>query len=102
MSMMEKRPFDPLLIFGAIVTIAVHALVLAGYLITKVKTDDGPPILVGSFVDAQLVKFGKPRDLTFLPHKQGVVKDKGPLEALKVAKDLNALPRLKDDKPPDE
>src|SRR5207237_10422395 len=37
-----------------------------------------------------------------LPHKQGVVKDKGPQEAIKVAKDLNALPHLKDDKPPDE
>ena len=102
MSMLEKRPFDPLLIMGAVVTLAVHALVLAGYLLTHVKHDDGPPILVGSFVDAQLVKFGKPRDLTFLPHKQGVVKDKGPLEGLKVAKDMNALPRLKDDKPPDE
>src|SRR5690348_1487415 len=96
MSMMEKRPFDPLLVYGAVVTLAVHSLVLAGYLLTHVKHDEGPPILVGSFVDAQLVKFGKPRDLTFLPHKQGVVKDKGPLEALKVAKDINALPRLKE------
>jgi hypothetical protein len=100
--MIEKRGFDPLLFMGAIVTIAVHALVLAGYLLTKVKHEEGPPMLVGSFVDAQLVKFGKPRDLTFLPHKQGVIKDKGPAEAIKVAKDMNALPRLKDDKPPDE
>ncbi len=99
---MEKRPFDPLLIMGGVVTIAVHALVLAGYLFTHVKKDEGPPVLVGNFVDAQLVKFGKPRDLTFLPHKQGVVKDKGPAESIKVAKDLNALPRLKEDKPPDE
>ena len=99
---MEKRPFDPLLIMGGVITFAVHGLVLGGYMMMKTKSDEGPPILVGSFVDAQLVKFGKPRDLTFLPHKQGVVKDKGPLEAIKVAKDINALPRLKDDKPPDE
>jgi hypothetical protein len=102
MSMMEKRPFDPLLIMGGVITFAVHGLVFGGYMMMKTKSDEGPPILVGSFVDAQLVKFGKPRDLTFLPHKQGVVKDKGPLEAIKVAKDLNALPHLKDEKPPDE
>jgi TonB-like protein len=99
---LEKRGFDPVFFAGMIITIVVHAGVLGAYLLTHVKHDEGPPLLVGNFVDAQLVKFGKPRDLTFLPHKQGVVKDKGPQEAIKVAKDLNALPHLKEDKPPDE
>jgi hypothetical protein len=40
-------------------------------------------------VDAQLVKFGRPRDLKFLPHKQGTVKD-APPDGIKVAKDMNA------------
>jgi hypothetical protein len=102
MNVREHRGFDPLFFAGALVTVVVHAGVLGAYLVTHAKKDDGPPILVGNFVDAQLVKFGKPRDLTFLPHKQGVVKEKGPEEGLKVAKDLNALPRLKDDKKPDE
>jgi hypothetical protein len=99
---MEKRGFDPLFFAGMFITIVVHAGVLAGYMITHVKHDEGPPLLVGNFVDAQLVKFGKPRDLSFLPHKMGVIKDKGPAESIKVAKDLNALPHLDDKKPPDE
>jgi len=93
-----RRGFDPMLVMGAVVTIVVHAAVFAGYLITRPKSNDGPPLLVGNFVDAQLVRFGRPRDLTFLPHKQGVVKTKGPVEGIKVAKDLNALPRLEPDK----
>jgi hypothetical protein len=102
MSMMEKRAFDPVAFAGMGITILVHVGVLAGYLATRGKSDDGPPLLVGNFVDAQLVKFGKPRDLTFLPHKTGAVKDKGPEEGLKVAKDINAAPKTKDDKPPEE
>src|SRR6202000_2193718 len=55
-----------------------------------------------TFVDASLVRFGKPRDLSFLPHKQGVIKNKGPAPEIKVAKDMNQLPRLERDKKPDE
>ncbi|HWE30645.1 MAG TPA: TonB C-terminal domain-containing protein, partial [Polyangia bacterium] len=44
------------------------------------------------------VRFGKPRDLSFLPHKEGHVKDKPP--EIKVAKDMNALPHLEDKKDP--
>jgi hypothetical protein len=102
MNVRGQKGFDPLFFAGMFVTILVHAGVFAAYVLTREKHDEGPPLLVGNFVDAQLVKFGKPRDLSFLPHKQGVIKEKGPQEAIKVAKDLNALPHLKDDKPPDE
>jgi TonB C terminal len=103
MNVAPKRGVDPMFFVGVIVTIVIHAAVLVGFLLTRTKTTDGPPILVGNFVDAQLVKFGKPRDLTFLPHKVGVVKQKGPLEGIKVAKEMNALPHLEPDKkPPDE
>ncbi len=103
MMMPVKRGFDPLFVAGMLVTVIVHVAVFAAYYLTRAKTDSGPPILVGNFVDAQLVRFGRPRDLTFLPHKVGVVKVKGPLEGIKVAKDMNALPRLEPDKkPPDE
>ncbi len=57
-----------------------------------------PVLSKDSFVDAQLVRFGKPRDLSFLPHKEGRVKDKPP--EIKVAKDMNALPHLEDKKDP--
>jgi hypothetical protein len=100
--MRERRGFDPLFFAGMGITVVVHVGVLVGYFATHIKKDEGPPLLVGNFVDAQLVKFGKPRDLTFLPHKSGVVKDKGPVEGLKVAKDINAAPSKKDDKPPEE
>ncbi len=87
---------------GLLFTAALHAGVFGFVWFTRNSSEASKPPGVGTFVDAQLVKFGRPRDLKFLPHKQGVVKDKGPAEGIKVAKDLNALPKLKDDKPPDE
>jgi hypothetical protein len=99
----QRKRLDPMMIAGAVVTLAVHAAVLGGYALTHHHTDSGPPVLVGNFVDAQLVRFGKPRDLRFLPHKHGVVKTKGPVESIKVAKDMKALPRITpEEKPPDE
>ena len=77
----------------------LHAGVLGGAFVTRAEDRPQPPAAdAENFVDAQLVRFGKPRDLTFLPHKQGVVKDKG-RPSIKVAKDMNALPRLEDKKP---
>lgn len=77
-------------IAGLFVTLAVHAGVLgAMWLVRHHKSVDKPPVL-GAFVDAQLVKFGKPRDLSFLPHKDGVVKNKVQKAEIKLARDANA------------
>jgi hypothetical protein len=97
----KRRGRDPLFIVGALVTVVVHAAVFGAFWLTRTRAEAAPSLAPGNFVDAQLVKFGRPRDLSFLPHKQGVVKTHGPEEGLKVARDLNALPKLKDDKPPE-
>jgi colicin import membrane protein/protein TonB len=55
-------------------------------------------------VDVQAVKFGKPRDLSFLPHKELVQLNKGPKPKLALTENANALPKppKPDDKKPDE
>lgn len=97
----ERRGKGPLVIAGILATLALHGGV-AGFvwLTSRGSADAAKPPGPGTFVDAQLVRFGKPRDLSFLPHKQGVVKSQKP-EGIKVAKDLNALPRLDKDEPKD-
>jgi TonB family protein len=98
----QNAPRDSLRTTAIVITAAVHLGVLAALLVGRVAHSSGPQLKPGTFVDAQLVRFGKPRDLSFLPHKQGVVKNKGPQEAIKVARDLSALPHLDPQKKPDE
>ena len=91
---------DPLRTYALVFTIALHALVFGGAFIARMFSFHHTTIVPQSYVDAQLVRFGKPRDLSFLPHKEGHVKEKPP--EIKVAKDLNALPHLeKKDEPKD-
>jgi TonB C terminal len=86
-------------IIGVLVTIAVHAGVLGAMWLVRQHEAVTQPQLLGAFVDAQLVKFGKPRDLTFLPHKDGVVKNTVQKAEIKIAKDENApVSTEKDDK----
>jgi hypothetical protein len=99
----ERRANGSFVAVGICATILLHAGVLGAVYITRTPKDDHKADAIGTFVDAQLVKFGKPRDMSFLPHKQGSVKRTGPAEGIKVARDDKALPHLKpDDKPPDE
>jgi hypothetical protein len=56
------------------VTIGVHAGVFGFMWLRRNFVDHSSKPQLGAFVDAQLVKFGKPRDMTFLPHKEGVKK----------------------------
>jgi hypothetical protein len=97
---MEPRTDRSLFVAGLLFTVVLHAGILAVLLLTRARAEEGPK-LIGAFVDAQLVKFGKPRDLTFLPHKQGVIKNNVKPDAIKVATDEKALPHL-DEKKPDE
>lgn len=89
---------DPLHVYALVFTIALHALLVFGAVIAGMFSFHHTTISKENYVDAQLVRFGKPRDLSFLPHKEGHVKDKPP--EIKVAKDLNALPRLDEKKEP--
>jgi hypothetical protein len=97
-----KRPIDPMLLAGVAVTAVVHLGVLGGLWLTRARASAEPKVGPGIFVDAQLVRFGRPRDLSFLPHKQGPIRRTGPAEQIKIARDEKALPHLdKPDKPPE-
>lgn len=94
----ERR--DPLRSVALVLTLGLHAGVLGGAYLFGGLSPQHEPQLKAAFVDAQLVRFGKPRDLSFLPHKQGRVKTKPP--EIKVAKDMKALPRLEKQPKPDD
>lgn len=96
MEAVERR--DPLRFWAIMLTVVLHAGVLGGAFIMQLFSFHKPTISTENYVDAQLVRFGKPRDLSFLPHKEGHVKDKPP--EIKVAKDLNALPHIEEKKEP--
>src|SRR3954471_18812445 len=89
---------DPLRTYAIILTVVIHAGVLGGAFIARMFSFHHTTISKENFVDAQLVRFGKPRDMSFLPHKEGHVKDKPP--EIKIAKDMNALPHIEDKKDP--
>jgi hypothetical protein len=95
---MQPAARDPLRTYAIIITVVLHAGVLGGAFIARMLSFHHEAQLSTNFVDAQLVRFGKPRDLSFLPRKEGHVKDKPP--EIKVAKDMNALPHLEDKKDP--
>jgi hypothetical protein len=97
----QRRGTGPLVVAGIVATLLLHGGV-AGvvWLTSRSSADAAKPPGPGTFVDAQLVRFGKPRDLTFLPHKQGVVKSNVKAD-IKIAKDEKALPRLDKDEPKD-
>jgi hypothetical protein len=97
---MQRR--DPLFLVGMLVTAVVHLGVFGGLWLTRARANEDATPVVGVFVDAQLVKFGKPRDLSFLPHKEGSMKHIAPPEALKVATAADAKPVQREkEKPPD-
>jgi outer membrane biosynthesis protein TonB len=54
-----------------------------------------------TFVDAQLVRFGKPRDLSFLPHVQATPKVQQPKKVLKLTDDPDK-PHKELPKPPED
>ncbi|MDB4967214.1 MAG: TonB family protein [Myxococcales bacterium] len=91
---------DPLRTVAIVITVVLHAGLFGGMWIARASGGGKPPLSKENFVDAQLVRFGKPRDLSFLPHKQGAQKDK-PAE-IKVARDLDALPHIDDKKKPED
>jgi hypothetical protein len=95
--MRDQKPKGAAFFMGLFITAALHGGLLGFVWLTRQTAEAAKPILVGNFVDAQLVKFGRPRDLKFLPHKQGAQKT-APPEGIKVAKDMNALPRLDKEK----
>src|SRR4051812_45916369 len=104
----ERRPGANLLFFGGMAaTLFIHGVLLVVVIVNKTlqKVEVQPPFF-GRVVDVQAVKFGKPRDLSFLPHKEA---PPPPRQKPKLALTENehALPHLKtpdekDDRPVDD
>jgi hypothetical protein len=93
---------DPLRVTALVITIGLHVGVFATLWVQRALAGRHASAGAEHFVDATLVRFGKPRDLSFLPHKRGVVKSKAPEEQIKVARDINQLPRLDKHEKPDQ
>ena len=77
-------------IMGLLVTVLVHAGVFGFMWLRRNAVDTSHKPVLGAYVDAQLVKFGKPRDMTFLPHKEGVMKNTVTKAEIKIAKSADA------------
>lgn len=97
----ERQPGGKaLFLLGLASTLAVHGaiagLILFGRAHAAQRVLADP---LGHFVDVQAVKFGKPRDLSFLPHKEAPQASRGPKPKLELTDQDQALPRIKTDDP---
>ena len=92
----ERRPGANLLLVGGLIATAiVHGALIVAVVITKTlqKVEVQPPAF-GHVVDVQAVKFGKPRDMSFLPHKEAPPAPR-PKPKLALTDNEHALPHLK-------
>jgi hypothetical protein len=91
---------------GLAATAVLHGAIVASVWALRGEAKAHPLAspLAGQVVDVQAVKFGKPRDLSFLPHKQAVLATKGPRPKIALTENERALPRppKPDDKEPDQ
>jgi hypothetical protein len=100
----ERRKSGPLVAIGLLSTVALHGAIVATVWLGRARADAGrvAQFTQGQVVDVQAVKFGKPRDMSFLPHKEMVNVNKGPKPKLALTENDRALPRMKpDEKAPD-
>lgn len=96
------RPIDRVgVICGVSLCVAVSGLLVGGVLISRSHGARLHGAEINTYVDAKLVRFGKPRDLSFLPHVQATPKPHSEKKVLKLADDPDRphkdLPR-----PPEE
>ena len=85
MSLGRRRGFEPIAMWGLIVTVLLHGGAIMGVILYRkaLLAADAPPPPLGSYVVAKLVRLGKPRDPRKLPNK--IV----PQEATKKAEGLD-------------
>jgi hypothetical protein len=106
--MMMRVPERPggkqMMALGLMATLGVHgALIVAVVLGSSHKGAQAAQPVLGQVVDVQAVKFGKPRDLSFLPHKAPPkIAPPKPRVALALTQNEQALPRLKTPPEPQE
>jgi TonB family protein len=86
---------------GLLITLALHAGVLAA--VGVAHSTPSPPVIENrSFVSAEMVKLGKPRDKFWLPRITQPPAPKAPPEQIKVAEDPNAAPTPKEAPRPED
>ena len=70
MSMLRRKGFEPIAIWGLVVTVLLHGGAILGVILYRralLAAQSAPP--PGSYVVAKLVRLGKPRDPKKLPNK---------------------------------
>ena len=101
MASSDSRP-GVLIVFGLGATIVLHGVLLATILGGRASAQRvARPQEFGQVVDVQAVKFGKPRDLSFLPHKEAPPTPR-PKPKLALTQNEHALPRIKNPDEPDK
>ncbi len=88
-------------VIGGGVTLLLHIGILVSIFALRYfegSASSRPLLAEGHVVDVQAVRFGKPRDLSFLPHKERIAVNKGPKPKIALTENEKALPHLKDDK----
>lgn len=95
---LDRRPLDPgSVVSGVLVALLVNGLLLGLAWYTRSRAGR-PPEGAMTFVDAKLVRFGKPRDLSFLPHVQATPKVNTSKKVLKLTEDPMQKALLKAEK----
>jgi TonB family protein len=80
---------------GLLATVGIHGALILGVIVSSWhKGAQAAQPALGQVVDVQAVKFGKPRDLSFLPHK-APPKVAPPKPKIALTQNERALPRLK-------
>lgn len=93
--MSARRP-DVLILFGLGATVALHGALLGSIFHGRANAERvHRPQEFGQFVEVQAVKFGKKRDMSFLPHKEAPPVPR-PKPKLALTENEHALPTLKD------
>ncbi len=79
---------------GLTTTVVLHGLII-GFVVVGSRFGRGAAEAAQfrQVVDVEAVKFGKKRDLSFLPHKQAVVANHGPAPLVNLTDNAQALPR---------
>jgi|SRR5579883_1606959 len=97
-----RRPGSRVLVLGAFtLTVLVHGGILVAAWISNAHAGAPPLAQMGPVIEVQAVRFGKPRDMSFLPHKAAAPK-RQPTPKIALTNNEKALPKLKDPNKPEE
>jgi TonB family protein len=94
-------PGSKRLVAGAFVATAlVHGGIIGGVWLGHARAEVSRAPVLGEVIDVQAVRFGKPRDMSFLPHKEAAPTPR-PKPKLALTQNEKALPKMKDPNQPE-